>query len=183
MSSSKTIDQKFNDLQTILENRDRTSIRIDAQGGNSILLVYSPVEEKVYIDRIQKEYPDAYFIDIAELFISYIDKTNPDRMAKYYYDTGEIVKQFKSQYIENDLETMIFHGIETAQQQGKIPVLIRTGALFGTGIENNNIMDSITVRQSLRPVILLYPATMSEDNRLKYLGFKPASDYRAIIIN
>jgi len=183
MSLLKTIDQKFNELQTILENRDRTSIKIDAHGGNSILLVYPLTEELSYINRIKKEYPNAYFVDIAHLFVSYIDSIGLENMEEYFNDTGEIIKQFKSQHIDCDFEKMILNEISKAKQQSKIPVLIRTGALYGTGIDNNNIIDSEIVRQSPKPVILLYPATLSKDNKLMFLGFKRASDYRAIIIN
>lgn len=183
MSSAKTIDQKFNELQIILENRDRTSIKIDAHGGNSILLVYPPSEESRYMQRFQNEYPDSYFIDISKLFVQYIDNIGIDRMKEYCDDTGEIIKQFKSQHLDNDFENVIISEIKNAQSMDQMPVLIRTGAMFGTGIENINIMDSEVVRQASKPVILLYPASLDKDNKLMFLDFKRASDYRAIIIN
>jgi len=183
MQLTSTIDQKFNELQIILENRDRTSIKIDAHGGHSILLVYPPSEESIYIQRFRNEYPNSYLIDISKLFVQYIDNIGKDRMKEYYDDTGEIIKQFKSQHLDCDFEKVILNEIKSAQSKDQMPVLIRTGAMFGTGIENINIIDSEIVRQSIRPIILLYPATLDKDNKLMFLDFKRASDYRAIIIN
>jgi len=77
---------------------------------------------------------------------------------------------------------MILNEIKMADKQNRMPVLIRTGALLGTGIENINIMDSAVVHQLQLPLIIMYPATIGVDGKLKFLNYRLASDYRAIVI-
>lgn len=183
MLSPKTIDQKFSELKFILKSRDKQSIKMDAHGGFSILFVYTPNEESQYLVRIKDEYPDAHFIDISELFINYIDSIGFDEFMEIYEEySSEPEKLFKSEMSENDLFKSILDEIEKAGQEQKIPILIRTGALNGTGIENINIMDSNIIQNLPYPQIIMYPATIGGDNKLKFLNFKLASDYRAIVI-
>ena len=72
--------------------------------------------------------------------------------------------------------------IEKAGKKSKTPILVRTGMLLGTGIENMSIMDSKIVHDLPIPLIILNPATEAGDKRLKFLNHKPASDYRSIVI-
>jgi len=68
-----------------------------------------------------------------------------------------------------------------ALQQDKVPVLINTGALYGTGIHNIHIMENEIVMKAAQPLIILYPATIEPD-RIMFLGKHPASKYRCMII-
>ena len=183
MSLSKTIDQKFIELKFILEHWDKQSIKMDAHGGHTILFIYPPNEEMIYLDRIQKEYPDAYFINIAKIFTDYIDSIGLDGFVNIYNDYfSEPQKLFKSELSDDDLYQRILNKVEKAGIENKLPVLIRSGALFGTGIENISIMDSKAVRNLPLPLVIMYPASIGGDNKLKFLNFKIASDYRAVVI-
>jgi len=177
MKSEKTIDQKFVDLKFILDNRDKHSIKMDAHGGHTILFIYPPNEELAYIKRIIDEYPNAEIINIADLFIEYIDQYGQNDFTEAYSEySSEPQKLFK------DFLHVIISRIQTAGSHNKLPILIRNGVLSGTGIENINIMDSQVVHRLPIPLVILYPATAAGDKRLKFLNFKPASDYRSIVI-
>jgi len=183
MSLPKDINQKFNELDFILKRRDKQSIKMDSHGGYSILLVYPPIEEKKYLERIKKTYPNAYFIDVAREFVEYIDSIGSEKFIEIYQEySSEPEKLFKSEFNENDLYKRLLREIEKAGTVEKIPILVRTGALYGTGIENVSIMDSKVVQDLPIPLVITYPATLSEDNKLKFLNFKLASDYRATVI-
>lgn len=183
MLLSKTIDQKFNDLRVILKNKDKDSIKMDAHGGNSILFIYPPREEELYLSRIKKDYPDAYFIDIAELFVKYIDIIGYDNFIEVYEEyRSEPEKLFKSESSSQDFYKIILEEIKEAIKINKIAIIIRTGALFGTGIENISIMEESAVYQMNLPLIIMYPAVVFEENKLKFLNCRLASGYRAISI-
>jgi len=183
MPSQKDINQKFNELKFILKEKDKQSIKMDAHGGYSILFICPPIEEKKYLERIKSEYPEAHFIDVAKEFVSYIDSVGYDDFIAIYQEySSEPEKLFKSELSEDDLFKRLLKEISKAGEANKIPILIRTGVLYGTGIENISIMDSKVVQELPIPLVIMYPATISEDNKLKFLNFKVASDYRATVI-
>lgn len=76
---------------------------------------------------------------------------------------------------------LIVAKIKQSDQEGLIPVLIRTGALHGTGIENVNIMEHNAIMFLKQPVIIFYPSKFNEEN-LFFLNFKPANKYRCTVI-
>ena len=177
MKSEKTIDQKFRELKFILENRDKQSIKMDAHGGHSVLFIYPPSEEITYMEKIRAEYSKDEIIDISESFIEYIDQFGLNDFTSAYNDyLSEPQKLFE------DFLELIIKKIKKAGKKNKIPILVRTGVLLGTGIENISIMDSKIVHDLPIPLIILYPATEAGDKRLKFLNHKPASDYRSIVI-
>jgi len=53
--------------------------------------------------------------------------------------------------------------------------------LYGTGIENVNIMEHKDVMQLKHPLVIFYPSKISEDNIL-FLNFRPASKYRCTLV-
>jgi hypothetical protein len=59
--------------------------------------------------------------------------------------------------------------------------LIRTGCLYGTGIENVNIMEHKIITKLSHPLIIFYPSKIQSDNLL-FLNFKQASKYRCALI-
>ena len=124
MSSEKTIDQKFTDLKFILENMDRQSIRMDAHGGHSILFVYPPNREIEYLQRVRKEYSNAEIIDIAELFVNFIDESGIDNFSEVYLDY-----QSEPQILFKEFLNIILSKVENADKNNKLPILIRSGAL------------------------------------------------------
>jgi hypothetical protein len=88
---------------------------------------------------------------------------------------------FHSDDSEVDLFDLIIGEIERACQNGKIPFLIRTGCLYGTGIENVNIMEHKTVMALSHPLVIFYPSRIEGDS-IYFLNFKPASKYRCTLV-
>ena len=173
--------QKFADLDFHINNQDQ--LRRQANGGNSVLFSYQPDEENQYIEKARELYPDkAEFIDVSLLFVDYIDEDGWDSFADYYRDFKNTPhKVFRSDDPETDLFDLIISAIKKACDNGKIPFLIRSGCLYGTGIENVNIMEHRDVMSLKHPLVIFYPSKISEDN-IYFLNFKPASKYRCTLV-
>jgi hypothetical protein len=173
--------QKFADLEFYLKNHDQ--LRRLANGGNSILFSYTPCEEYLYIENAKTLYVDvAAFIDISELMVQFIDGEGWDSFQDYYHDfrnTPHLI--FRSDDPAVDLFDLIMGKIKKASQKGRIPFLIRTGCLYGTGIENVNIMENKAVMNLPHPLVIFYPSKI-EDENLYFLNFKPASKYRCALV-
>ncbi len=173
--------QKFDDLRHHLNNVEQ--LRREANGGNSILFAFPPEEESEYINKAKELYASkSGFIDISELFVKFIDSFEWVEFEKYYKDyqnTPHII--FKSDDPSDDLFSLIINAIENIVAQGKIPILIRTGVLYGTGIENVHIMEHPTIMKLSYPLVIFYPSKI-EDENLFFLNFKPASRYRCTLI-
>lgn len=175
---------KFENLKVSLEQKNRDQLKRKANGGNSILFIYNPNEEVEYIKKAKEILPknEYKFIDIAKLLVEFIDLDGWNNFEEYYknfFDTPHLI--FKSEDPATDLMDLIIQEVKNADDEGLIPVLIRTGALFGTGIENVNIMEDKVVMNLKQPLVIFYPATLNLDN-LNFLNFKPASKYRCTVI-
>lgn len=181
MSFSTDNRQKFEDLERNLNNRD--GLKKQANGGNSILFSYPPDEETEYITKAQELYGDkAAFIDVAKLFVEFIDNDGWEDFKNYYKDyenTPHVV--FKSEDPEPDLFKLIISAIEKASADDKIPMIIRTGVLYGTGIENINIMQDTSIMNLSQTVVFFYPSKIDGDT-LYFLNTKIAGKYRCILI-
>ncbi|MCP3943398.1 MAG: hypothetical protein GY710_18200 [Desulfobacteraceae bacterium] len=173
--------QKFADLKFHIENQDQ--LRRRANGGNSILFSYVPKEENLYIEKARELYSEnAAFIDISKLLIKFIDNDGWDSFQEYYNDfqsTPHVI--FRSDDPSIDLFDLIIGAIEEASKNEQIPFLIRTGCLFGTGIDNVNIMENKAVMRLPRPLVIFYPSKIEDDN-IYFLNFKPASKYRCTLV-
>ncbi len=173
--------QKFSDLRFQIANQDR--LKREANGGNSILFSYSPEEEQQYIEKAKELYADnASFIDVSKMLVQFIDEDGWDSFSEYYNDfrnTPHLI--FRSDDPRPDLFDLIISEIENACQNGKIPFLIRTGCLFGTGIENVHIMEHKAVMKLPHPLVIFYPSKIEDDN-IYFLNFKPASKYRCTLV-
>ncbi|MBU4348825.1 hypothetical protein KJ599_00705, partial [bacterium] len=95
---------------------------------------------------------------------------------------SEPEKLFKSESSSQDLYDLILDEIKKTEEINKMAIIIRTGALFGTGIENISIMEESAVYQMNLPLIIMYPAVAFEGGKLKFLNCRLASGYRAISI-
>lgn len=173
--------QKFTDLEFHLKNQDQ--LRRQANGGNSILFSYPPDEERQYIENAKILYADKVkFIDVSKLLVHFIDEDGWDSFKGYYNDfknTPHLV--FRSDDPAIDLFDLIIGEIEEASNNGMIPILIRTGCLFGTGIENVNIMEHKAVMNLPHPLVIFYPSKIVDDN-IYFLNFKLASKYRCMLV-
>jgi len=175
---------KFDNLRVSLDIQYRDHLKRKANGGNSIIFTFSPDEERLYIEKFKKDFDtiNFEFVDIAKLLVNYIDVDGWDEFANYYKDfkdTPHVV--FKSDDESTDLMNFIINAIIQADKQDKIAVLIRTGALYGTGIENVNIMEHKAVMNLKHPLVIMYPSKLENDN-LYFLNFKLASKYRCSVI-
>lgn len=173
--------QKFADLKFQIGNQDM--LRRQANGGNSILFSYAPKEEKQYIAKAIELYSDnAVFIDISKLLVQFIDEDGWESFSEYYKEfknTPHLI--FRSDDPTPDLFDLIITEIESACRNDKIPFLIRTGCLFGTGIENVNIMEHKAVMNLPHPLVIFYPSKIEDDN-IYFLNFKIASKYRCTLV-
>jgi len=173
--------QKFSDLKFHITNQDQ--LRKEANGGNSILFSYPPDEEELYITKAKELYPDgAVFIDISKLLVKVIDQDGWETFSEYYNDfknTPHLV--FRSDDPSVDLFDLIISEIKKSCDNDKIPFLIRSGCLFGTGIENVNIMEHKDVMNLPHPLVIFYPSKIEDDN-IYFLNFKSASKYRCMLV-
>ena len=174
--------EKLADLKRHLNNQDQ--LRLQSNGGNSILLSYPPHEEHLYLAKLKEIYSEsATFIDVSKLLVEFIDEDDWNSFAQYYQDFASTPhKIFKSDDASSsDLFALIVEAITQASNEGHIPFLIRTGCLFGTGIENVNIMENPSIMKLSHPLVICYPSSLVDDNLL-FLNFKPASTYRCTLI-
>jgi hypothetical protein len=173
--------QKFDDLKVAMHIENRPQLKRDANGGNTILFVYPPIEEEQYINKAKELYPNAHFIDISQLFVDYIDTMGMDNFVEYYTEYENTTDQVFKNNDDLNLFKLIINEITNASAEDKIPFIVRTGVLYGTGIVNQHIMDDKIVLNLKQPVIFCYPAKY-EDGELFFLNFKPASRYRCKLI-
>lgn len=167
-------------LDDTLRNRDQ--ITKSANGGNSILFSYPPNEEVLYIAEAISHYEEkAEFIDISKLLVDFIDGDGWDDFAAYYSEMKPNHIVFKSDDPDDDLFDFIICAVKKASENDKIPFLIRTGCLYGTGIDSVNIMEHKIVMALKHPLVIFYPSKISDDN-IYFLNFKPASKYRCTLV-
>ncbi|QTA83361.1 Uncharacterized protein dnl_57630 [Desulfonema limicola] len=181
MSFQAEYKKKFDDLNTAVHIDYRTQLKRDANGGNTVLFVYPPHEENLYINMAGNLYPDACFIDVSRLFVDYIESLGWDDFEDFY----RAYESTPDQVFKNDDETSLFKSIiekiQTADSRGKMSFVIRTGVLHGTGIVNQHIMDDSRILSLKQPLVFLYPAKI-EKKGLLFLNFKPASKYRCKLV-
>ena len=181
MSYQTEYKRKFDDLKVVLEKREH--IKKDANGGNTILFIYPPIDESHYILKAQEVLTGAKFIDVSKILVKFIDRIGIDkvcqRLKDYQFSKHKI---FASTDEENGFFDLIIKEISNAFDNDKFAVLIRTGCLFGTGIENSQIMENKLILNSNIPLIIFYPGQI-DHGELKFLNCKSASKYRCIQIN
>jgi len=173
------------DAKKLVESGRRSEIRLKANGGNSILIRCEPMMELEYINKLIELLPAENFsiIDLNQCLMDYVSNTGPELEELYNLLQSSTQEIFKAPAGEdsNDLYKEILHQIDKALKDKKVPVLIKTGALYGTGIHNIHIMESGTVMNADLPLLILYPATIEQDQIL-FLGKQPSSKYRCYII-
>jgi hypothetical protein len=173
------------EAKRLVESDRRSEIRLNANGGNSILLVCDPMREMEYIEHLTEFLPIENFsiIDLNKCLVDFVTNHKTELVELYNLLQSATHEIFKAPAGEesNDLFKEVISKIQYALQQDKVPVLINTGALYGTGIHNIHIMENEIVMKAALPLIILYPATIEPD-RILFLGKHPASKYRCLII-
>lgn len=173
------------EAKRLVDSDRRSEIRLNANGGNSILIVCDPMKEPEYIEHLKELFPADNFsiIDLNQCLIDFVTKHKAQLIELYDLLQSTTHEIFKAPTGEesNDLFKEIITKIHDALKKDKVPVLINTGALYGTGIHNIHIMENEIVMKASLPLIILYPATIEPD-RIMFLGKHPASKYRCMII-
>ena len=169
----------------LVESDSRSEIRLNANGGNSILIVCDPMSENEYINKLEELLPEESYtiIDLNKCLIDFVKEHKVELIELFSLLQSSIHEIFKAPAGEEskDLFKEIISLIQAAFDKGKVPVLINSGALYGTGIDNIHIMENELVMKSAFPVLILYPAT-KEGDQLMFLGKRPASKYRCMIV-
>jgi hypothetical protein len=185
MSTSVNPEHIITQLKRIVESDKRSEIRLNANGGNSILLVCPPESEFEYIRKLIEMMSSKTYqiIDINEMLISFVEIHKSDISEMFDLLRGSVNQIFKAPEGETspDLFKQLLSAIKLSFNENKIPVLINSGALYGSGIDNIHLMESELVMKSNKPLIILYPATQDGD-QLMFLNSRPASKYRCMIV-
>ncbi|MBP7509640.1 MAG: hypothetical protein KA807_17640 [Prolixibacteraceae bacterium] len=185
MTALSNPENKILSVMRIVESNDDSHIRLNANGGNSILLVCEPSHEQRYIDLIKKLMgTDKYaLIDLNDLLCEFVSENRKSIEDSFELLQGSISQIFRLPTGEEgpDFFGLILKAIGKSFQSGKIPVLVHSGALYGTGIDNIHIMEHEMIMKAAAPMVILYPAIREKD-RLMFLGCRSASKYRCLII-
>jgi len=175
----------IHEVKRLVESDRRSEIRLNANGGNSILIVCDPLKETEYIEKLSELLPaESYtIIDLNQCLIDFVTNNKAELEVLYEQLQSATHEIFKAPADEesDDLFKHIIEHISKALIGNKVPVLINTGSLYGTGIYNIHIMENDIVMKASLPLIILYPATIEPD-RIMFLGKHPASKYRCMII-
>lgn len=171
------------ELKRLVESNNRSEIRLNANGGNSILVICPPLEEHKYITSFRSKLNgDFKIIDLNQLLVSFLDKNRADIEELFELLKGSVSQVFKSAEEEDvDFFSFIMQEIKQTMEEGKIPVLVRTGSLYGSGIENIHLMEHPIVMRAAVPLIILYPA-VREAEKILFLSIRPASKYRCMML-
>lgn len=185
-SLTKSMEIKFNHLKQAIDKDQGKAI--SSQGVNAFLLVYPPEEEPAYLERAQKDYAGEYFIDLSELFVELVDEYGLDTFLNAYKEFRSTPSDFFADENSANLDFMdlIKREIAKARDNDKLPIMIRTGILHGTGIRNKPILEDDIIKTLKKPLVIFYPGEVKKDinekERVWFLGVLKASDYRGQLI-
>lgn len=171
------------ELERLVSSND-SEIKLQANGGNSILLVCKPSEEINFISELHQLEASKYqIIDLNQVLVEFVDIYD-DELTDLLRDFQSSLDQiFKNDYIENpDLFHLIIDKVEQVFQDKKIPVIINTGVIYATHFDMLSLMESKTIMDAALPAVFLYPAEYNQNNQLEYLNTRIASEYRCKII-
>lgn len=171
----------FGELAATLKE-DIVKIAGKCNGGKSILFVYPPKDEEAYIAKAQEVLTEEHvvLIDLREVFRQFVDDMGLENFEECYHGFGEEIF-FSQNFEEDSFFHVVIERIQAAFSQGKIPVLVHTGVLYGMNFSNINIMEAPVVMSSRIPLVVFYPATI-EGDQIMFLGKQPASKYRCVVI-
>lgn len=176
---------KFDNLKAVLDVKNRTQLSLVANGGYSILFTYPPNEEALYLNKAKEVLDNDYFeiIDVSKLFVDFIDDYQLNDFIEVYNDLKpNSYKIFMDDTgSDTDLFDMVVNAIIETSNKGMIPVLMRTGVFYGTGIENINITQNSKINELNTPLLIFYPGEIKGDHH-HFLNAKQSSNYRCTII-
>ena len=139
-----------------------------------------PKEEGLYLDKARQELDKENFeiIDVSKLFVEFIDDYALNDFVAVYNDLKpNFYKIFMdSNGSDTDLFDTVVNAIIETSKKGLIPVLIRTGIFYGTGIENINITQHSGINDLNTPLLIFYPGEIKGDHH-HFLNAKQSSNY------
>lgn len=178
--------QLITQVTRLIEADKHSEIRLNANGGNSILLVCPPADEAEFIASINKNLDDVKFnvIDLNKLMMDFIKENRQYVEDLFGLLQGSVNQIFKapSEEESDDYFKLVIEAVSKSYAESKTPVLVNTGVLYGARIDNIQIMEHESVMTASRPLILLYPATQDGDV-IRFLGKRTASKYRCMIVS
>ena len=170
----------FGDLLSVLKE-DMAKLTTKANGGRSILFVYPPEDDEAYIAESKKRLVgNCEFIDVRAAMNEFISSIGWGDFEETYRDLKNELF-FSDRLTKGTFFSFLMDKIKSAYSSSHIPVLIHAGAIYGTGLCFNNIMERKEIIQSPLPLIVFYPAAI-RDNTIMFLDRQPASKYRCIVI-
>jgi hypothetical protein len=176
---------KFDNLKVVLDKKNRTQLSLIANGGYSILFTYPPKEESLYLDKAMATLDMEKFeiIDVSKLFVEFIEEYELDSFVEVYNDLKpNSYKIFMDAAgSDTDLFDSVMNAIKKTAKKGLIPVLLRTGVFYGTGIENINITQNSEIDELNIPLLIFYPGEIEGEHH-HFLNAKQSSNYRCTII-
>ena len=148
-------EQVILDTIRFIDSVKGSEITLKANGGNSILIVCEPRQEHQFINYIRTYMTEDNYriINLNDLLFRFVEE-NKDALPELFELLQSSVEQiFKlpDQETGSDLFRIILQEIENSYKNSKIPVLIHSGALYGSGIENIHIMENDLVMKSSSP--------------------------------
>lgn len=183
MSENFDIDHNrlFSLLQDVL-SQDMTQLKLDANGGNSVLFVYPNEEDNLYTAEAKRRFRDnAIFVDVAQALTDFQEDMGMDTFKELEEEIGTDV-YFRKGATDTFFEYLV-NRITLAAKQGLPVFLVGTSAIANKGFSNINIMENEAVKKAPQPLVYFYPATI-EGDKIYFLGDHDhvASKYRCRVI-
>ncbi|MDE5790232.1 MAG: hypothetical protein K2H96_03265 [Muribaculaceae bacterium] len=188
MSEKFDIDHNrlFGLLQEVL-SQDLTQLKLDANGGNSILFVYPNDEDSLYVAEAKRRFrKNAIFVDVAQTLTNFQEKMGIEKFKRIEKRMGNAVyfrKDPDGKPVEDTFFKFLTDRLALAAQQGYPVFLVGTSALANKGFSNIDIMELENVKSAPQPLVYFYPATI-EGAKIYFLGDHNhvASKYRCRVI-
>lgn len=183
MSATFEIDNKrlFEALEETL-SQDLTQLRLDANGGNSILFVYPNEEDSQYVAEAKRRFRNnAIFVDVAQTLTDFQEDMGMEVFRELEEEIG-IDVYFRKGATDTFFEYLV-RRIASAAAQGHPVFLVGTSAIANKGFTNINIMEHVVVKTAPQPLVFFYPSVVEAD-KIYFLGDRDhiASKYRCRVI-
>lgn len=168
-------------------SQDLTQLRLDANGGNSILFVYPNEEDALYVAEAKRRFNGkAIFVDVAKALTNFQDEIGLEkfnRIAKRMRNSIYYRQLPDGNVAEDCFFNYLINLLKSASQYDKPIFLIGTSAIANKGFSNINIMENPTVKAAKQPLVYFYPS-VQEGDKIYFLGDKNhiASKYRCLVI-
>ncbi len=171
----------FGLLEEVL-SQDLTQLKLDANGGNSILFVYPNEEDNLYVTEAKRRFNgNAIFVDVARALTDYQEEIGLETFKELEEELG--VEVYYRKGATDTFFEYLVNRISMGAQQDLPVFLIGTSAIAHKGFSNINIMEHPAVKTAKQPLVYFYPS-VQEGDKIYFLGDKNhiASKYRCRVI-